>query len=241
MQKNGDADRQLVLANRRRLDADQLGESCVRGAPEKERRRVDARRLNVASAARSPCQMSIFWGRGECPMSGVFFGNSDAAPLVLCTGSPYSTQSWRMDEELRRASMNRNHEATVAYPSHVFDPLDYAHFIDEVEFERDWSALGLGADDLVVLSIAIMADTQCGDAVEGSLHLRRLEFHPADFGLNQGEPVRLFYVHLPNCGIVLFVLAQWVADDCEFSDNDLEVIDRAVSQIGLAFSKKAYH
>ncbi len=108
------------------------------------------------------------------------------------------------------------------YQTHHISPEDFLHFIEANEFFGQWRDLGFSDDDLENVQVLIMADPLCGEEIEGTGGLYKVEFCYRNVKAN------LYYVYLEEFFTVLMVSSNQYQE--EISESEKEVIKNYIAR-----------
>jgi len=98
-------------------------------------------------------------------------------------------------------------EATLKYPSHLFEPEDLLSFIESPAFARAWKSCDLTDVDLFELQVGIMAHPKASPVIEGTGGVRKMRFSPTGSHHGKSGSHRAMYVYFEEYSIVLLVTA----------------------------------
>jgi mRNA-degrading endonuclease RelE of RelBE toxin-antitoxin system len=97
----------------------------------------------------------------------------------------------------------------------TFCPEDWPRFIHGAAFEKKWSRLGLGDEDLRALEIAIMLGPRRPPVVPKTGGMRKIRFGGEKSGRGKSGAFRIYYAYFQGSSIVLLaaVFGKNEADD----------------------------
>ena len=112
-------------------------------------------------------------------------------------------------------------------------PEDWLRFVQIDPFPRMWGNLGLNDEDLRALEILIMSIPENAAVIPGTNGLRKLRFARAESPQGKRGGYRVFFVYVPEYGIVLLMAIIAKSKKADLTKADLN----ALSQVILRYQK----
>jgi hypothetical protein len=98
-------------------------------------------------------------------------------------------------------------------------------------FDREWTDLGLGDEDLRVLQNAIATDPNRPPVVAGAGGLRKIRFTEGGSGRGKSGAYRVGFAHFPVRGVVVLVTIWGKNERANLSQADRTSVARVLKEI----------
>jgi mRNA-degrading endonuclease RelE of RelBE toxin-antitoxin system len=108
---------------------------------------------------------------------------------------------------------------------------DWLRFVQIDPFPGQWSRLGLTDDDLRSLEDSIMTAPEMGPVVPGANGLRKGRFSPPGSGRCKSGAYRVFYVYLPDHGIVLLMAIIAKSAQADLTKADKNALAKVIGRL----------
>lgn len=131
-------------------------------------------------------------------------------------------------------------KCTLVYPKHHFKPEELLTFIEMDGFSADWIELGLDADDLLALQVAIMSGPSRPPVIPGTGGLRKIRFAPKAWNVGKSGGVRICYVYFAAWGVVLLVIAYPKSEKDTLTAEEKRDIRQLIARQHAEFSSRNF-
>jgi hypothetical protein len=109
-------------------------------------------------------------------------------------------------------------------------------FVNSHPFDRQWSRLGLGDNELRALQTRLMFDPEAGDVISGTGGLRKMRWAIRP-GQGKSGGARVCYALFRRHGIIYLVLVYAKADHANIAPAKKSVIAQELKQIQWAIER----
>lgn len=109
--------------------------------------------------------------------------------------------------------------------------VDLPRFVEVSGFTALWSHFGLTDADLHVLQVTLAAHPTAGDVVAGTNGVRKIRYTPPGSGRGKSGAFRIFYLNLPERGVVFLIALLSKNDKANLSKAERNAVGAWVSSI----------